>query len=728
MKRAALVWVAGHSDRFPICVGPNSVERLPLDRTPGFLTASPAVCCFAMRKTAACLFLLLFPAALCAQTADIAYFRAVMLPSNEVPATTAQATGIADIVVHMVRDSSGQVTNGTVDFLVRANFAADTMATGLHIHSGAAGVAGPVVIGTSLSAGAPQALKADGDTVRLPVQITGESSALSALRDLLVNPRQYYVNIHTPDFPGGAIRGQLAPAIGTVLMGQMSAANETPPVTNATATGTAVVVALATLDANNAPLSGEVYMECTYDISDRGTFTGFHIHPGTAGNAGPAALPSSMPAGTPIDPSGAGLVGPFYTEINLANAVQVATFANLFLNPAGDYINIHTNTHGGGVMRAQLRPTDNMAFHVMMDSANETGAVTGKGTAPAIVTLHTIRNEDGSVAGGTVFFDINYRFGGPTQFTGLHIHDAGAGVNGPVSIPMVPTYDAAFSSATGFGNYWNWTPGVANLATLTDVITNPENHYVNIHTSTDGGGAARSQLAPVVSAVGTVNAVIAANLDKNATTVAPGGLISIFGTNLVKTAADLSGWVGKTLPSSLNGTNVTIGGEAAPLLYVSPTQLNAQVPVDMAPGQKNVVVTSVVGPSASFPVTVAAVAPAIFFAPVAAVLKNTDYSLVTASNPAHAGDVILVYLTGMGQTTPAIATGGLVPTGVVANTSTVTATVGGQDAAVAYSIASPGYAGLYQVALTIPTGVTGSTPVVLTQGSIKSNTIQIPVQ
>ena len=45
-------------------------------------------------------------------------FSGVMLPGNEVPATTANATGVADLIAHVVRDSSGQIVNGTVDFLV----------------------------------------------------------------------------------------------------------------------------------------------------------------------------------------------------------------------------------------------------------------------------------------------------------------------------------------------------------------------------------------------------------------------------------------------------------------------------------------------------------------------------------------------------------------------------------------------------------------------------------
>jgi uncharacterized protein (TIGR03437 family) len=673
---------------------------------------------------------LLFAAGLRAQTADVAYFRAVMLPSNEVPAVNVNGKGSADIIAHVLRDSTGQIVSGTVEFIVHVTLPTDNTAVGLHIHSGDSTVAGPVVINTGLSGGNTQALKGGGDVVHrnAPVDATN-AAALAALRGMFTNPSQYYANIHTTDFPGGVMRGQLQPAVATVLIGQMSAANEVPAVT-ANATGSALVLALATVDSKGALTSGSTYMETTYNIvGEQGNFTGFHIHPGAAGTTGPASISSGIPTTTQIDSTGSGMVGPFFTEIDLTNSVMVGTFLNLFANPQGDYINIHTNLHAGGIARAQLRTADTMVYPITLDSANETAATKLVGTAPSLITLHTIRNEDGSIAAGSVFFDVNYRFPSAATFTGLHIHDAGKGVNGAISIPMVPNYDANFSTDTGTGNYFGYTPPVANPATLADIVGNPENHYANIHSTLDPGGSARAQLGPIISTPPSVAAVLAANLDKTATTVAPGGLLSIFGSNMVKTSVDLAGWIGRVIPNSLNGTSVTIGGKAAPLIYVSANQINAQVPVDIPPGPAQVVVTSTVGASSSFNVTVAATAPAIFYAPVAAVLKNADFSLVGAGNPAKAGDVLLVYCTGLGQTTPALSTGALVSgTGSAATNAAVTATIGGKDATVVYAIASPGFVGLYQVALTVPAGATGNSAIVLKQGNTTSNSVNIAVQ
>jgi uncharacterized protein (TIGR03437 family) len=680
----------------------------------------------AMRRVTICLFL--SAAALCAQTADIAFFRAVLAPSNEVPAVSLDAKGVGDVVVHMVRDGSGNIVSGSVDFIAHATFPADVVLTGMHIHSGPAGVAGPVLISSGITAGAGIPFKATGDSVRLQAQFaSGDTAVIAAINGMLTDPGKYYLNIHTTDHPGGAMRGQLQAAAAKFFLGTMSSDNEVPP-PGVAAAGTAVVMAVATWDANYHITSGAAYLETSYNLSEQGTFTGFHIHTGAAGANGPVALNSGIPSGTAIDPSGKGSVGPFYVELDPTSALQMTAFTNLFTNPSADYINIHTNLHPAGVMRAQLRATQANVFNVVMDSANETGTVNDKGTAPSQIGILTTRNEDGSIAAGTVAFDVNYRLPKVETITGMHIHDAGAGVNGSISIPMIPAAFPSFTTAAPAGNIFGYTQAVANTAVLTDILTNPENHYVNLHTSVDPAGMMRAQLAPIVSAPPMVAAVLPADNDKNATTVAPGGLISIYGTNLVKVTATLDGWQGQTIPSALNATSVTIGGKPAALLYVSPAQINAQVPVDVPAGAQPVVVTSTVGMSASFNVTVAATAPAIFFSPVAAVLKNADYSLVSPSNPAHAGDVLLVYCTGLGATSTGLGTGALAPaTGTAATQAKVTASIGGQNAAVIYAIASPGFAGLYQVAVTVPAGVSGSVPVVLTAGGVDSNSVMVPV-
>jgi uncharacterized protein (TIGR03437 family) len=214
---------------------------------------------------------------------------------------------------------------------------------------------------------------------------------------------------------------------------------------------------------------------------------------------------------------------------------------------------------------------------------------------------------------------------------------------------------------------------------------------------------------------------------KTLSTFAPGELVEIYGTNLAKVTTDLSGWPGGSLPTELNGVSVTLGGQTARLLYVSPYQVDAALAFETPVGAQMLTLNNSNGASAALPMTMAAVAPALYtFA-----FENSNFSLVSASNPAHAGDVLVFYTTGMGQTSPALATGQTTPEGPpFYNTAPVTVSMGGVSQSAIYSIASPPYvAGLYQLAFTVPSGLgSGSVPVVATSGGLQSNTVMVPVQ
>jgi uncharacterized protein (TIGR03437 family) len=168
-----------------------------------------------------------------------------------------------------------------------------------------------------------------------------------------------------------------------------------------------------------------------------------------------------------------------------------------------------------------------------------------------------------------------------------------------------------------------------------------------------------------------------------------------------------------------------LGGHGARLLYVSPGQVDALLPFGAPLGSDILTLTNVNGTSVPISLQVAAVAPALYnFA-----FENADFSLVSPSAPAHAGDVLVFYATGMGQTTPPLITGQIVPSANY-DTVPVTVTIGGVNAGVIYSIAAPPYvAGLYQMAVTVPAGLApGSQPVVATAGGLQSNTVMIAIQ
>jgi uncharacterized protein (TIGR03437 family) len=665
--------------------------------------------------------------ALMAQTAELHVYRAVMLPSNEVATVTLQGSAMTTVFVHVTKDNTGAVTSGSVDFLTHATFAVANTVTGLHIHAAPAGVNGSIVLPTDVSS-IPVISGLNNITRQVQVK-PGNAVGLAALAGILKDPSQYYANIHTQDFGGGAMRGQLQEADYRVLMGIMSSANE-PNGTSQPGSGLATVLAVATRDAAGQLTSGEVEIMFSYNFPRQVTFTGFHIHPGADGVNGPAVLGATLPPNLQSDPSGVGTSEMYYKEVALDTPVAVQTFETLFTDPGGDYINAHTSVDTGGAIRAQLRQTDKMIIPVRMISNNEPGPPPVVADAPSQVIAFTLRYEDGTIHAGTVLFDVNYRFPGATNFTAMHIHDGKAGVQGGVTIPA-PLPADQLASADGFGNFMVFSAPIGGgpaLNTLSDMMVNPENHYLNLHTQVSPGGAVREQLMPVNAAAGTIDLVTAVD-EKTTTTVAPGGLITITGKNLAKLGTNLDGWSGRTIPNQLNGVAVGMGNRLFPVILVSPGQVTAQVPFEITPGNNLVSVNNGNAPSAPATVRVAANAPAILVSGGAGIIeKDSDHSLVGSGNPAHVGDVLVVHTTGLGQTTPALTTGVVGDAKTVYNTSPVTATIGGQNAEVVSSVASSTYVGVYSVTLKVPTGVSGNPALVIKQGTATSNSVTVAVQ
>lgn len=699
-----------------------------------------------MKKTLVyCGLLALSATGLFAQTAESIPFLTLMEARNEVPAVPENHSGNVIVWLHLVRDAQGAITSGSVDFDISTRFANAVTVTGLHIHTGAAGVNGSIVVPTDVNnSDRSIAIDATGRTrIQKQVQFPSTTPAVSlaTINDILANPQNFYVNIHTTTNGGGAMRGQMMLAEPKVLMGLMSTRNEVPPV-EATGSAVASVVLLRARNASGATALATAIFNLDYTgLEANTTFTGLHIHNGLAGANGGVIINTGISGTNTVaaDPSGAGnlqYVVPM-SPLDTTWTAEQATVNSLYVTPQNHYINIHTTRFGGGIMRDQMRFTEQLSFPVNMLPSNEVPPVTGlAASAPSAGHLFVIRNADGSVAGGTVAYVVNFRgFPADTAFTGLHIHRGAAGANGGIVIQSGVDGNAGrVTTATGNGNITKFinvtTP--AALTALNDIVANPNAFYMNLHTTVNAGGAIREQLAPALGRA-TVSGI--ANNASNITTVAPGAIIAIYGTNLSPVYSGLDGFAGITsLANAMNGVTVTIGGIRAPFYAVTPNQINAQVPFDVGTGPQPVVVTTSNGAGAAFNVTVAPVAPSIFVldgAGTGAIVKNSDFSLVTADNRVRSGDTIVIYSTGLGQTTPAVATGALVvpPTGGFNNTAGVTVTIGGVNATVVYSIAAPGFAGLYQTAVTVPAGVSGPTaPVILRSGAVASNTVNIAVQ
>ncbi|HTX39081.1 MAG TPA: DUF4082 domain-containing protein [Bryobacteraceae bacterium] len=208
--------------------------------------------------------------------------------------------------------------------------------------------------------------------------------------------------------------------------------------------------------------------------------------------------------------------------------------------------------------------------------------------------------------------------------------------------------------------------------------------------------------------------------------VAAGTFASIYGTNFAP-AGFSDNWgnnnaiVNGQLPATLDGVSVDIGGTPAYVAAVTPDQINVLAP-NLGTGSIEVTVTTAAGASAPFAVTADALQPAFFVWPGnAAVATHLDYSIAvkngtfqTPTVAAKPGEVIILWGTGFGPTTPAAPSGQLVPSGLY-GVDGVAVTVGGLAAQV-YSVAlSPGMAGLYQVAIQVPGSLAdGDFPVIAT--------------
>jgi uncharacterized protein (TIGR03437 family) len=218
--------------------------------------------------------------------------------------------------------------------------------------------------------------------------------------------------------------------------------------------------------------------------------------------------------------------------------------------------------------------------------------------------------------------------------------------------------------------------------------------------------------------------------------ISPGGLVSVYGSQL---ADSVGGGGTPPFSTQVNGTVVMMAGTALPLRYVSPGQVNAQVPFGLNFNtQQQLVVQRGATLSVPVDIVVAPAQPGIYTQDSSGtgagviVDSNQSYQEVTAQTPAKAGDVIIIYCNGLGAVIPPVPTGSPAPlAGPLSQTvNPVTVTIGGLTATVGFAGLTPGYPDLYQVNATVPAGLTPGTqvPVVLTTAGQLSPPVTMAVQ
>jgi len=224
---------------------------------------------------------------------------------------------------------------------------------------------------------------------------------------------------------------------------------------------------------------------------------------------------------------------------------------------------------------------------------------------------------------------------------------------------------------------------------------------------------------------------------------APNSVISIFGTGLARsahalTSADLisctTSLAGKCLPVELNYVRVYVRNQPMPMLFVSETQINFLMSSLETAGPVTVWVATEGQHGPEISLTLVDSAPALFpLADGAAIATDANGSLLTVAHPAHPGDTVVLYATGLGMTFPNPAVGEI-PNypGVVLPTAALKITLNGapvEAGRIKYAGLSPGSAGLYQINLEIPAETPNDPEIRVTAGTLPAPApLKIPVR
>jgi uncharacterized protein (TIGR03437 family) len=230
--------------------------------------------------------------------------------------------------------------------------------------------------------------------------------------------------------------------------------------------------------------------------------------------------------------------------------------------------------------------------------------------------------------------------------------------------------------------------------------------------------------------------------------IAPDTYIEIYGSNL---ALDTRGWAssdfnGVNAPTALDGSSVTIAGQSAFVNYINPSQINALTPSGIPTGPQPLIVTTSVGVSNTYIVTVNPVEPGLL-APYSFLIDGTQYVVAqfldgsyalpagaiagVTSRPASPGDIIVIYGIGFGPVTPDTPAGQLVnPTATATINANFQISIGGVPATVLYAGVAPYFTGLYQFNVTVPDAPAGdAVPVTFSLGGAASpQTLNIAIQ
>lgn len=459
------------------------------------------------------------------------------------------------------------------------------------------------------------------------------------------------------------------------------------------------------------------------------------------------ALPDPNPAGLVfIGPAGHAISATQNVNINTSSATAVPYTVSVLTGDGGNWLTVNpsTGTASGstpGVITLSVDATQlspgiysaeaDISMNGALRSVNITliaqpagSPVAGKaekpratGCAPSALALTEIGLVNNfSVPAGwpaALTVQLNDDCGNPVSNSSVTANFS----NGDASLMLNGTQPGTYSAT--------WQPGA--VSSQMEVTIQAQSTTLKPAVAQLIGTINQNQNAPpVISENGTVNTFNRVP----AGALAPGMIVEVYGSGLATTKGNPPGL---PLQTAFGGTSIIVGPYQAPLYYVSGGQVNVQFDSELTPNQQYPVI-AVLNGALSVPVMTD-------IAPIQLGVAALDNGLViaqhgvgsayvTEASPAKQNEVVVIYLSGMGATTPAVTSGEPAPGGPNLAKASVqpTVTLNGQAATVQFAGLTPGFVGLYQVNFVIPSNAgTGDLTLIVKQNNVSSNATRIPV-
>ncbi len=385
-------------------------------------------------------------------------YRAVLSGGNQTPAVISRAQGALEGLL----DGSTLTITGRLENL-ESDYAVE-IAGGTHLHKGIAGNNGGIAVFLNAIVDADErgaTFEAENNTFEVS---EGLADSLAA--------RYLYVNVHTDDYPGGELRGQMLPAVSEGYKMVISGAAQVP-VNTSSGQGSLI----AEIQDSLLIVSGSFNnLSSAFNPNIAG---GAHIHVGMAGQNG--GIEFFLNATTADD----NLSGVFEPS---NNTFPISEEQKELFRQRSMYINIHTQQYPGGEVRGQAVALSSTPFIADLSGANQTPANASLGTGSVLAEL------SGSqvwVSGS--FMGLSDAFN-PNIAGGAHVHDGLAGQNGGIAFGLTATL-----SSDNLGGTFEVSDNTFEFDETAIGNLQARRYYINLHTDFNLPGELRGQLLPAAS-------------------------------------------------------------------------------------------------------------------------------------------------------------------------------------------------------------------------------------